>query len=157
MAPVKARSQPDHMTLPADIDSLALIAKLVAAASLFVAGVVLLVQATLARRPARVVAGRVIPRRHHRAAPTTVQPPAPRLGPGTELRRLASVMDAARTHLDTITSSQRAAARHLDSAEIALNRLLSEIIDVMPPAIAPTIVPRRIASQVLSAKSALAA
>lgn len=133
------------MTLPTDIDALSLITKLVAAAGLFALGVVLLVQTYLARRPTRVVLGLGGASRRADLSVTFGVPTVARLGPGSELKRLTSVMDGARVRLDTITASQRAAMRHLDAAEIALNRLLSEIADVMPAAIAPTIVPRRVA------------
>lgn len=146
------------MTLPTDIDALSLIAKLVAVAGLFTTGVVLLVQAYLKRRPSRSMAPhRTIASRPSRRSPVTIVASAPRLGPGSELKRLASVLDGARVRLDTITTSQRAAARHLDSAEMSLNRLLSEIADIMPAAIAPTIVPRRGVAVDSAAKTALAA
>ena len=149
------------MSLPADIDTLSLIAKLVAAAGLFVTGLVLLLQAALARRPARRVSARASGDRKStgitRRPSTTVAAPSPRLGPGSELRRLADIMDGARSRLDTVTTTQRAAARHLDSAEIALNRLLAEIADIMPPAIAPTVIPRRAAVTSIRAGSAIAA
>lgn len=145
------------MVLPADIDMVFLVAKVLAVAGLVVAGIVLLLQAYIARRPAKTVGRQTVRRSRARRAPDVVLAAAPRLGPGTELQRLASVMDGARVRLETITTSQRAAARHLDSAEIALNRLLSEIVGVMPAAISPTIVPRRSALVGLPSRSALAA
>jgi hypothetical protein len=69
----------------------------------------------------------------------------------------ARVLDHARAQVQSVQSATSAAARHIDGAEIALNRLLAEIAGVMPQAIQPTIVPRRALSVAAAERSALAA
>jgi hypothetical protein len=72
-----------------------------------------------------------------------IQPLAPRLRPGAELGRLASVIDAAQSHVQTVNANQVAAAVQIDAAEHALNRLIGEIAEIMPSVMKPTMVPRR--------------
>jgi hypothetical protein len=88
--------------------------------------------------------------------PLPAQPVAARLAPGTELQKLTTVLDQARTQVQSVHAATSAAARQIDGAEMALNRLLQEIAGVMPQAIQPTIVPRR-ALSVAAAERALAA
>jgi hypothetical protein len=132
-----------NMTLSADIALVSLVAKCLVVLGLMICGIHLLRQAKRARRPATVVNGRVVAKGLQRIAPIVVVPSPPRLKPGAELGRLADVIQGAHTRLETITSCQRAASRHLDSAEVALNSLLAEIVIVMPPTIMPSVLPRR--------------
>jgi hypothetical protein len=131
------------MILPADISVLHLALKGLLVLGLLICGLYLLHQAKRARRPATVVNGRVIAKGRQRMAPIVVMPPPPRLKPGAELSRLADVVTSARTRLETITNCQRSASRHLDSAEVALNTLLADIVSIMPPTITPSVQPRR--------------
>ncbi len=131
------------MTLPADITIATLALKAFIVLGLLLCGVYLLRQAKRARRPATVIKGRVVAKGLKRSAPIVVVPPPPRLKPGVELGRLAGVIEDARTRLDSITTCQRSASRHLDSAEVALNTLLADIVSIMPPTIAPSVQPRR--------------
>lgn len=135
------------MIFAIDSADLFLIARGLLAASLMLLGVVLLWQAAGERRPAmRHTHGarrlRPVPASSTRAAPPAT-PSTPRLATGAELQRLLGVMEVATSRVTTINARQTAAARHLDSAEMSLNRLLGEIADVMPRTIGPTIVPRR--------------
>lgn len=91
------------------------------------------------------------------ARPLPPQPAAPRLQAGRERDRLASVLDQASHRVEAVHASTVTAAREIDGAEIALNRLLVEISGVMPSVIAPTIVPRRQLSASISARHAAAA
>lgn len=91
------------------------------------------------------------------ATPLPAQPVAARLAAGSELQKLTRVLDHARAQVQSVQSATSAAARHIDGAEIALNRLLAEIAGVMPQAIQPTIVPRRALSVAAAERSALAA
>lgn len=84
------------------------------------------------------------------------QPVAARLAAGSELKKLTTVLDQARTQVLSVHAATSAAARQIDGAEMALNRLLQEIAGVMPQAIQPTIVPRR-ALSIAAAERALAA
>jgi hypothetical protein len=131
------------MTIPADIALLPILLKVCLLLALLATGTRLLWQARRARMPATVVNGRVVAKGLTRIAPLVVVPPPPRLGTGSELGRLADVMQTARNRIDTITTCQRTAARHLDSAEVALNRLLADISSIMPPTITPSVQPRR--------------
>jgi hypothetical protein len=91
------------------------------------------------------------------AKPLPQQAVAPRLAPGAELQKLTIVLDRARTQIQAVNSATSAAARQIDGAEMALNRLLADIAGVMPQAIQPTIVPRRPLSVAAAERSALAA
>lgn len=84
-----------------------------------------------------VVRGRVAVWGRRRALPTAAVPLPPRLKSGAELGRLADVMRAGRGHLEAIVTSQHSAARHLDSAEVALSRLMADVLKVMPATAAP--------------------
>lgn len=121
------------MTFATDINITSQIFAWLGCFGLLTCGIFLLVQAQRAREPAIVVNGRVVAKGLQRMAPIVVTQPPPRLAPGAELGRLADIIKTARRQVDTITACQRSAARHLDSAEVALNRLLSEIVSVMPP------------------------
>jgi hypothetical protein len=122
------------MTLAANIDMVSLALKGLIVLALLASGIRLLVQSKRARRPATVVNGRVVAKGLQRMVPIVRTQPQPRLVPGAELGRLADVIQTARVRIDTITTCQRSAARHLDSAEVALNRLLADIVGVMPKA-----------------------
>ena len=127
------------MTFLPDIDLLPILLKCGLVLALLGAGIRLLSQAKRARMPAPVVNGRIVAKGLMRIAPIVMVPPPPRLSAGAELGRLADVMQTARTRVDTITACQRSAARHLDSAEVALNRLLDDIASIMPPTIASSV------------------
>jgi hypothetical protein len=81
-------------------------------------------------------------------------PLAARLSPGAELQKLTSVLERARTQVQTVHSVTAAAARQIDGAEVALNRLLQDISSVMPNVIKPTIVPRRALSLAATERAA---
>jgi hypothetical protein len=131
------------MTILISFATTAVALKGLLACALFVAGFYLLRQAKRARRPATVVNGRIVAQGLHRFEPIVVVQPPPRLKAGAELGRLAEVIQSAKSRIDAITTCQRSASRHLDSAEIALNALLAEIGSVMPPTISPSVHPRR--------------
>jgi hypothetical protein len=64
------------------------------------------------------------------------------LSRGHQFGRLAQVIETGRRHVQAIATAQREAARHLDSADVAIDRLLAEIRLVMP--VAPRAVSRSI-------------
>ena len=69
-----------------------------------------------------------------------------RLAPTAQLQRLGRVIDTACGHARAASDIQAAASVQIDAAEIALNRLLAEIVGVMPVAITPVVAPPRDAS-----------
>jgi hypothetical protein len=147
------------MTLLADTHALSLLFKIVAAATLLVVGLRCLWLAHVERSPGLAAArlartpGYVSP--FAKALPQ--QPVAARLKPGSELRRITAVLEGATSRVQAINAAQVAAARQIDSAEVALQRLLAEITSVMPSAIVPVIVPRRPLTVVSMTRHALAA
>ena len=129
-----------------DPQYLATIIRLATAAAFAIAGCALLWQSRFhsGHRAATTKRGVKWPRRQPTAQLKRPQQPlAIRLLPGAELGRLSAVIDAARTRVQVINSSQVSAAVQIDAAEIALNRLLAEIGGIMPAVIKPTMVPRR--------------
>jgi hypothetical protein len=57
--------------------------------------------------------------------------------------RIVRYIEAAADRVQDIHSASRAAARQIDSAEVALNRLLADVATVMPNRFSPTVTPRR--------------
>ncbi len=147
------------MTNLAEANALILLLKIILAAALFLAGLRYLWLAHVERTPrlAAAKAARVPVYVSPYAKSLPQQPISARLSPGVELQRLTSVLDSAKARVQTINAAQVAAARQIDSAEMALNRLLAEISSIMPTAIAPTIVPRRALGLEIQTQQALAA
>jgi hypothetical protein len=122
--------------------------RLALAAAFAIAGIVLLWQSHAENANGRRLSHTLKPRwlRAASAKPIALrpmQPLAPRLRPGAELGRLASVIDTARGHIQSINANQVSAGVQIDAAEHALNRLLGEISGIMPSVIKPTMTPRR--------------
>jgi hypothetical protein len=147
------------MALLAEANALALLLKILTIAALVVAGIRYLWQAHVDRSPrlAAARAARIPAYVSPYAKSLPQQPVTARLTPGKELQRLTSVLDLAQTRVQAINRAQVAAARQIDSAEVALNRLLSEIAGVMPTVMKTPMVPRRTISTEIEMRQAMAA
>ncbi len=119
-------------SLPADLSASSLAVKGFVSLVLLATGAWLLVQPNGVHHASTSATGRVGAKSRHRSSTIVVVPLPSRLTPGTEIGRLATVIQGGRTRLDTIVTCQRTASRHLDSAEVALNALVAEIVSVMP-------------------------
>jgi hypothetical protein len=120
------------MHLYADIETLALLARILAGAMLFGVGVMLLTRRSNITATAKAAAI---------AEPVPCARPAgaqrPRLGTAEQYARLSAIVRSAGVQAETIADRQRVVARHLDSAEVGLARILAEIATVMPSAARP--------------------
>jgi hypothetical protein len=136
------------MAILADAPLLTAIAKAIFCLVAFAASGSLLWSAHVDHDP-RLAAARAAKRPAYvspHAASLPVQPVAPRLAAGSEIHRLAAVLESARDRVQGIRDASAAAARQIDGAEFALNRLIADVSAVMPAVIAPTVIPRRVLS-----------
>lgn len=94
-------------------------------------------------------------------APRAVSPadaPGPVMTSAAAYDRLRARIAEAGSRTQRMISCQQGAARQLDTAEVALRRLMDEISGVMPVTISPTLMPRRHAAVVTASEApALAA
>ena len=67
----------------------------------------------------------------------------PRLTPAAAYDRLRARITEAGDRTQRMNTCQMGAARQLDTAEVALRRLIDEISGVMPVSVSPSLVPRR--------------
>jgi hypothetical protein len=91
-------------------------------------------------------------RRAHAAVTSAAQKPAATRLSSRDIRtrnhaasygQIVRYIETAGDRVQNIHSASRSAARHIDNAEVALNRLLADVATIMPNRFAPTVTPRR--------------
>ena len=118
--------------------------KLAAAAVCALVGLSLLLMDYRGRQPVRTATRSVTRATQASSAPVIAMAPEPaRLSPSEQYARLRATIALASTRTAHVNACQQSASIQLDSAEIALRRLIDDISGVMSVTIATAIVPRR--------------
>lgn len=117
--------------------------KMVAATLCAIVGLALLVMDRRARKPLTQLqqVRKPLPVPVVRLRPLVAEPA--RLGPDAQYSRLRETIAEAGTRTVRMNACQQSAAIQLDSAEMALRRLVDEISSVMPISLGQALVPRR--------------